>query len=183
MPAKSVTKYSLIMRINHWAIAAIIFFQLGLGWYMTPYQEGKPEWDTYYYLHKSFGVLFFMWLIVRVISRWRSPAVPLPDGFSTRDKLLAKWGHVGLYLLMFLVPVAGYLMSSAYEYSDGVYFFSLFNVPEVLEKSEAGFNFFSEVHEISAYTLLVLVVLHVAAAFKHKFFDGKEENNVFPRMM
>ena len=83
---------------------------------------------------------------------------------------------------MLLVPLLGYMMSSSFEGSDGVYLFSLFSIPELLEKSKKMFEVFEEAHAIAAYILLGVVVLHVAGALKHRFFDKNKNNNVLGRM-
>jgi cytochrome b561 len=170
------------MKILHWLVALLIFGQLVLGWYMTPYQE-SPEWDQYYYYHKSFGVLIFILVIARLINRSRSEVPELPESLPELDRKMAHVGHIALYVLMFLVPVLGYLMSSSFEYSDGVYLFSLFDVPELLPKSELGFELFNWAHAISAYLLLAIVGLHVAGALKHRFFDSNKDNDVLSRML
>lgn len=179
----NIQKYPLSLRVLHWGIALIIFGLLSLGWYMVPYQEGEPIWDQFYYFHKSFGVLVFMLIVLRLIIRLRATVPELPGSLPRLDLRLAKFGHVALYVLMFTTPILGYLMSSSYEYSDGVYLFSLFDIPEVLPKSEAAFELFNLAHAVSAYSLLTLVVLHVCGVVKHRFFDRNKDNDVLPRML
>src|SRR5205814_9327745 len=72
-----------------------------------------------------------------------------------------------LYVLMFVVPIMGYAMSSSFTQSDGVYFFGV-NLPELLPKNDARFELFDRIHAILAYTLLGLVALHVAGAIDRK---------------
>jgi cytochrome b561 len=178
-----MTKYSLVLRALHWIITVLILGLLLLGWYMVPYQEGKPVWDQYYYFHKSFGVLVFLLILLRLTTRITSTVPELPRSLPVLDRKLAKAAHVALYLLMVATPLFGYLMSSSYEYSDGVYLFNWFTVPEVLPKSEVGFKVFGWAHAISAYTLLAVIVLHVCGALKHRFFDQNKDNDVLSRML
>jgi len=177
-------KYSMPMRLLHWSIALVIFGLLCLGWYMVPYQEGKSElWDRFYYFHKSFGVLVFLLIVLRLIVRWRTRVPELPATLPARDRKLAKIGHVLLYVLMVVTPLLGYSMSSSFKDSDGVYLFSLFHVPELLPKNDAAFEFFDRAHAIAAYTLLGLVVIHIAGVIKHRYFDKNKSNDVLPRML
>lgn len=177
------SKYPLLLRILHWSIAALIVEQLILGWYMVPYQEGQPIWDKYYYFHKSFGVLVFLLIVFRLLTRWRSKLQELPLSLPSFDRKLAKIAHVLLYVLMFTTPIFGYLLSSSYKFSDGVYLFSLFKVPEILPKNDAAYEVFDWAHAISAYTLLAVVILHICGALKHRFFDTNKENDVLSRML
>ncbi len=176
-------KFPLVLRLLHWGMALIIFGMLALGWYMVPYQEDQPIWDQFYYFHKSFGVLVFMLIYLRLVIRLGATVPELPGSLPRVDRRLAQFGHVALYVLMFTTPILGYLMSSSYEYSDGVYLFSLFDIPEVLPKSEAAFELFNLAHVISAYSLLTLIVLHVCGVVKHRFFDSNKDNDVLPRML
>lgn len=183
MNNKPIEKYHLVMRINHWLMALLIISQIALGWYMVPYDENNPNADTFYYYHKSFGVLLFMLIVWRLFCRSILSHPPLPSTMPKVEKVSAKFVHWGLYLLIFLIPVLGYLMSSSYEYSDGVYLFSLFDVPELLGKDEARFEFFRDAHAVAAYTLLGLVVLHIIGALKHRFYDKNVDHDVLPRML
>ena len=56
-------------------------------------------------------------------------------------------------------------------------------VPELLPKNDHWFEAFQWLHRTLAYTLLVLVVLHILAALKHRFFDSNRENDVLRRML
>jgi len=81
-----------------------------------------------------------------------------------------------------VVPLMGYSMSSTFTMSDGVFFFGT-NLPELLPKNDAWFVVFQWLHKVLAYTLLVLVTLHVIGALKHRFLDRDARNDVLPRML
>jgi cytochrome b561 len=173
-------KYSLSSRIIHWLMAAIIIFLLGLGIYMTEFlPKDAPNHLEVYLLHKSFGALALILIFVRIINRLFNKAPELPKTLSKLEKNLSHLGHFGLYILMILVPVSGYLMSNSFGYP--VHLFSLELPFLVSENFELG-KIFAEAHEISAYSLLALVVIHILAVIKHRFFD-KPENDVLKRMI
>lgn len=183
MTNKHSEKYPLLLRVLHWAMALLIFGNLALGFYMTPFREDVPDWYDLYFFHKSFGVLVFLLVVTRLVTRLNSTLPELPETLPAMDKKLARLGHFAFYLLMVLVPLWGYGVSSTFEYSGGVHFFGLFDLPELLPKSEAWFNTFDRLHAILAYTLLGLVGLHVAGVIKHRFFDKNKSNDVLPRML
>lgn len=87
-----------------------------------------------------------------------------------------------MYVLIVAVPLMGYSMSSSYTMSDGVFFFGV-NLPELLAKNDDLFVVFQWLHKVLAYTLLALIVLHVAGALKHRFFDSDPRNDVLRRML
>jgi cytochrome b561 len=75
-----------------------------------------------------------------------------------------------MYFLMVAIPLAGWGMSSAAD--RPVSFFRLFEIPLLpVTQDKATVDLFHESHEVLAKAMLVLFVLHVAAALKHHLVD------------
>ncbi|KZZ44246.1 hypothetical protein A3755_21060 [Oleiphilus sp. HI0085] len=74
-----------------------------------------------------------------------------------------------LYILMFLIMSSGYLISTADGRGVGV--FELFDVPALPSLIENQEDIAGEIHFYLAWTLIVLVILHVAGALKHHFIN------------
>jgi len=184
MPEMSaVSKYPLRMRIIHWSMAAIILGLILAGWLMVSPDDATPsKFDFFYPWHKSFGMLILFTVVARLIIRARARTPELPVGLAAWEKTGAKIGHALLYTLMIVVPCMGYSMSSSFTQSDGVFFFGV-NLPEILPKNDARFEVFRMLHRYLAYTLLVLVVLHVVGALKHRFLDRNPDNDVLSKML
>lgn len=173
-------KYALSSRVIHWLMATIILFLLGLGIYMTKIlPKDSPNHLQVYELHKSFGVLVIALIVIRIINRFIKKAPPLPDTMPKYEQILAHLGHFGLYVLMIAVPLSGFLMSNSFGFA--VKFFGI-ELPLLLESNFDHGKIFAEAHELSAYALLGLMLAHVAAVIKHRFFD-KPENDVLKRMI
>jgi cytochrome b561 len=77
--------------------------------------------------------------------------------------------HVLLYALMVLIPASGYLYSSAANVP--VVYLGLVPLPRLIDPDPTLKVVMKTVHIGLNYTLLVLVVLHVAAALKHQWLD------------
>jgi cytochrome b561 len=177
-------KYHVVLRVLHWLIALVILALILVGWYMEGMDKAETialfgeAWGKYdfYKHHKSFGMLVIFLVVLRIIVRIKTIAPAHPSDFAIRDAKLAHYGHLGLYGLMFAVPIAGYLMSDFGGYP--VKMFGL-EVPSLVSKSKDLGSLAHELHEIFAYTMLGLVGAHVVAAFKHCILDGY---NVFRRM-
>ena len=173
-------KYALSSRILHWIMAILIFLTLAIGIYMKDFLAHDAE-NRYqiYDLHKSFGVLIFVILIIRITNRFIKKPPELPSTISPLQRNLAKIGHLLLYILMFTTPISGYLMSSFAGYPV-----KLFNIelPNLVSTNFKLAKIFSEMHEINAYALLALISIHIAAVLKHRFFD-KPENDVLKRII
>lgn len=176
-------RYSLPMRILHWVRALLILGLVPLGWYMASLPDQAPvKFDTLYPTHKEFGVLAFLVVVTALLVRTRSRVPELPKGLARWEKTLAHITHVTLYSLAIIVPLIGYARSSTFSQSDGVPFF-FFMVPEILPKNDRVSEILSQLHEILAFTLLGVAILHILGALKHRFFDRDRENDVLNRMM
>ena len=173
-------KYPLSSRILHWLMAAIILFMLGLGIYMTNFlSKEAPNRMDVYNLHKSLGALVLALIIVRAVNRFALGAPAMPQTLPKSQKILAHLAHFGLYILMILAPLSGYLMSNLFGYP--VAFFGI-ELPKIAETNFKLGDFFHEMHEILPYVLLGLITVHILAVVKHRFFD-KPENDVLKRMV
>ena len=176
-------RYTLPMRLLHWTRAALILGLIALGWTMTSLPDSvaaKFEWM--YTVHKEFGVLDFVIGTIALIVRRRSATPPHPAGLARWETMLSTIVQYAMLTLAIVVPLMGYAMSSSFTQSDGVPFFVI-ELPELLPKNDHAFALFAWAHKTLAYTLLVLVALHVAGVVKHRVFDRGRDTDVLPRML
>lgn len=178
----AVDKYPPALRLLHWVRALLILGLIAAGWLMTAPNDGVTStFDFLYPWHKSFGILAFLIVLSQLAIRAMSQ-LPGPAPLSTPEKVLSQAAHILMYVLLLVVPLMGYAMSSSYSESDGVTFFGL-QVPELLPKNDEAFKLFQVLHKTLAYMLLGLVALHVAGALKHRFLDKDRSTDVLPRMI
>ena len=160
--------YGLIAKGFHWLTALLVFGLLGAGFYMTGL-DFSPFKFGLYGLHKSFGILVLVIAAFRFGWRFVSSPPPALETHLPIEKFLAKAAHVLLYGSLFVMPLSGWLMSSAGDFPNQ--FFGLFEMPDLVGKDEALFKLTRQVHEVSALVLLAVIGLHMAGAFKHHFID------------
>lgn len=162
-----MTPYSRPSIAAHWLIALLISggFMLGLYMHDLPLSPQKLRFYSY---HKWLGVTVFVLLLVRVFLRWRYPPPPLLPGPRWQQRA-AQGVHYALYLLMFVIPLSGWLMSSAKGFST--VWFGVLPLPDLLEKNEALGDLLRDAHEALNWLLGLLVCLHVGAAMKHHWHD------------
>jgi len=173
-------KYHISSRIFHWAMAIIIISAICLGVYMTEFlPKDASNRSELYGLHKSLGILVLLLIFPRIINRFINKPPALPETIKKIDQILAHAGHIVLYILMILVPLSGYLMSNSYGYR--VKLFSI-EMPFIIEKNYELGKIFSSLHYYLGYGILFMVLIHIAAVVKHRFFDSKE-NDVLKRMI
>lgn len=161
--------YGLVAKGFHWLIALLVIGLLALGLYMSAQEPPTPQVFKLYALHKSLGITVLALAVLRVLWRlYNAHPLPLPN-HKAWEKVLAKAVHAFLYLSLFLMPLSGWVMSSAKGYSVSV--FNLFTLPDFVPRSDSLAEAAEEVHEIAAYTLIAIVVLHAAGAIKHHVID------------
>jgi len=120
---RNPARYGKVAMLLHWCIALLVIGMLVLGYYMVGIPKGTPDRAVYFNLHKSFGVLAGVLIIVRLLWRVTHRPPALPASMAAWNIKAAQGGHLLLYVLMLLQPLTGYLSSSFNKY--GVRFFGL----------------------------------------------------------
>jgi cytochrome b561 len=161
----------------HWAVAACVLITIPVAIAMNQVSEG-PMQDTLYNLHKSLGVLILLLMILRLINRLMVGA-PAPDPTIARwQKAASSAVHGLLYVLLFVMSVAGYIANSAYGAKTP--FFGLFELPMIVGKNEALSEKLFAFHKYTGWLVAVLVLVHIGAALQHHLIH---RDNVLRRML
>ncbi len=181
MLKNSLDSYGTMSKVIHWIMALGIIMLIVVGIYMTGLDKEDPSRLQIYGMHKSFGALMMMLIIVRLIWLRITPAPALPSVFNAKEQMLTKGVHKLLYLLMLVVPFSGYIMSNAGGYP--IKFFGLFELPALVGKSKAIGGFAHEAHEILGFVMLAFILLHMAGAIKHRLQDKGGESDILNRML
>jgi cytochrome b561 len=178
MPDRATpTRYGAAAQTFHWLIAALIVLQFTLAYSADDLPLGVHKLALLA-RHKSFGMTVLMLAVLRLLWRLKNPPPALPTGMTPLERMLARATHVAFYVLLFAMPISGWLMSSAKNYS--VSWFGLFTWPNLIGKNEARFDFLRSTHHLLSYALFAIAVLHVLAALKHHFWN---KNDVLLRML
>ncbi len=178
MPNQSTpTRYSAVAQAFHWIIAALIITQFTLAWMQDDLPLGMRKLALLA-RHKSFGMTILMLAVLRLTWRLFNRPPELPSHMSKMEMLLARATHILFYCLLFAMPVTGWMMSSAKNYS--VSWFGLFTWPDLIGKNERAFDILRNTHETLSWLLLATLILHILAALKHHFWNKDE---VLKRML
>jgi cytochrome b561 len=162
-------QYGIISIALHWLVALLVFGLFGLGLWMVELDYYHRWYQRAPDLHKSIGISLFGLMLLRQLWRYTNPRpAPLPS-HANWEKRLAGAVHGFLYLLLFVLMLSGYLISTA----DGraIEVFGLFRVPATLTGIPNQEDLAGVVHQILGYVLIGLVALHALAALKHHFLD------------
>lgn len=161
----------------HWLIGLMIVTSLGVGLYMVGLSL-SPDKLRLYSWHKWAGVTIFMLVLVRSLWRLTHAAPPLPDDMPVWQRKVAEATHYALYALMIVIPLTGWLMSSAKGFQT--VYFGVVLIPDLLAKNEGLGETLALVHRYLNYSMIGLVIAHIAAALKHYFID---KDDILRRML
>lgn len=157
--------YGWLSILMHWLSAVAVIGLFALGFWMVDLDYYSDWYQTGPHIHESVGILLAVMVVFRIV--WKAINTnPHPVG-TDLEKKAAHGVHGVLYLLMLLIFVSGYLITTAD--GRGIEVFNWFVVPSLGEFLNNQEDLAGEVHEIAAYILMGLVVLHAAAAFLHHF--------------
>ncbi len=160
-----VKRYNWLARQFHWLMVPLILCLFVLGLLMTELPVSTLKL-TLYAWHKWIGITVLALVVFRLVWRFISCA---PTSEATQVPsfihLLAKAGHVGLYLLLIVIPLIGWLRSSSAGFE--IVLFEVLPIPDLMGKDEAFSKNLALLHKIGAFTLLLLLFGHVGAVVLH----------------
>ena len=176
----SNTHYTNTAKILHWTIAAAIVLQFVLAKLADLAGDSDLAVRELALLanHKSVGITIFALALFRLVWRAKNPPPPLPAAMPTWQVRASHFSHWALYGLIIVIPITGWLMSSASAYS--VSWFNLFQLPDLIVPDPELKKTLKDVHETLAKILAVIALVHIGAALKHAMFD---KDGVLSRMV
>jgi cytochrome b561 len=159
-------RWGHVAQFLHWLIVALIIVQVILANIAEDLPLGVKKLAMYA-RHKSVGITILTLAVIRLLWRWANPTPELPTTLKPYERRLAALTHFGLYLILFAMPLTGWMMSSARGFP--VSWFGFFQLPDFVPKNDALYNAMKETHDTLALVLYAIVTLHVVAALKHHF--------------
>ena len=171
------SRYGVVAQLFHWTIVVLIIVQFILANRADDLPLGSAK-IAVLAQHKSFGITILSLALLRLIWRWLNPVPAEPLDIPQWQRIAARVSHIGLYLLLLITPMFGWLMSSARNFP--VSWFGLVTLPDFIAPNRAAYEVLHDTHEVLAQTLFWLALLHIAAALKHHFID---KDNVLRRML
>lgn len=161
----SPRRWGSLAQLLHWVIVALIIVQAYLG--LTAAGQSLAKRLGTLAVHKSVGITILGLAVLRLAWRWMNPTPPLPNDLKPYERMLAHFTHGALYVLLFAMPLSGWMMSSARGFP--VSWFNRVQLPDLVPKSKPLYDAMLQTHDLLAWALAAVVVLHVAAALKHHY--------------
>ena len=180
-------RYGTVAMSLHWLIAIAVVFNIWLGFYMGDLPRADPDRFWFIQFHKSTGLTILILSVARVMWRVINPMPALPEKMPGWERILARGVHYVFYVLIIALPLAGWGIASSSPRGLPTLWYGLFEwqrIPFLADLShdqkQQIVGVFEDTHTALAYFALGLIVLHVAAALKHQFWN---RDTVLSRML
>jgi len=159
--------YGLITIIFHWLCAILIIALFSLGIYMSELDYYSPWYHKAPELHISLGLGLLALMLLRLIWRSINPTPTALPTINARTMKAASLVKIALYFLFFTLATTGYLITTAEGHAAN--FFNLVSIPATVELSSENVDRAGFIHEICAWSIIVVATLHAVAALFHHF--------------
>lgn len=155
-------RYSTVAIWFHWTIAVMVILNLLIGFFHESLLAG---WKGSIGIHKAVGITVLVLTAGRIVWRLAHRPPALPANIAGWERGAAHAAHWGLYALLFVMPLTGWMMSSGPK-RHPLSWFGLFDIP-YLPVSPGAAGFGHEAHEVLGFLFAAVVVIHIGAALRH----------------
>ena len=171
MPSAPKNRYHSLSIMLHWSIALGLLFMFASGLYMVYADISKADQYKLFQIHKAAGVIMLWAILLRVGVKIFVKAPAEPTEFNQNDIQKAKLGHIGLYCVLVVMPLSGWVMVSASPFGLPTFVFvDWIKWPHIpgIARNKTVETVANYTHWINAIVMSVLVVGHIAAVIWHK---------------
>jgi cytochrome b561 len=134
--------------------------------------------NVLYNVHKTTGLVIFVLAVIRLAWRSGQPVPALPADLPGWQRTSAQVTHGLLYLLLFLMPLSGFLYTAMGGFP--VPLFGLYDLARLVPENKPAAEFFKGAHLSLQFVLYAVVALHVAGALQHHLV---RQDGVLRRML
>jgi cytochrome b561 len=157
-------RYSRTAIALHWVIATLILVNLTLGIIHDSFP--KPVSATMIFYHKAIGITVLALTLLRLGWRLIHRPPPFDPAMKKWERGLARTVHWLFYVLLVAIPTTGWLLTSSGGRATS--WFGLFSIPALpVSRSDDAHDTFQALHQYLAYSVIALLLLHVAGALRH----------------
>ena len=178
MSETNAPRYSALAMLFHWliAIAVIAQWRIAEAAEEAEHVAGREAHNAIMANHFSLGVVIAILVAIRLVIRVTGNPPALSSSFASWERILARTTHTVFYVLLLVMPLAGWLAMS--KFGSPINVFGIFELPPlaVAHDPEGGKAIF-EAHAVAGTVLLALIAIHILATFKHTLID--KDGNIF----
>lgn len=172
MSQSAPTRYNPLQVAFHWLTAILVFGAFIFGKYSNSLPNDSSEIASLR-IHMALGIAILLVIVLRFVTRLRSPRPAYASTGSAFLDGLGKFVHYALYVFIFLMAVSGLALSFQAGLAK-IVFGGVGSLPADF------FDFAARaLHGFIAPALLLLILLHIGGAFYHQLIL---KDNLIARM-
>ncbi len=169
-------RYDGVAQSFHWVVVLLVVAQYATKWLPAGFasmSEGQLNaW------HLAIGPAILLLMLLRLAWRLTHHTLPPPSNLTAPLQLLSRTTHWLFYALLVVLPVLGWIAASGY--GANVTLLRLVPLPALVGQDKSLAESVGSVHGALAWTLLVVIALHVSGALYHALV---KQDGVMQRMV
>jgi len=165
----SVSAYGFLSKLLHSVVGVLFIYVFYIGFTMTDLPDSDLKWEAFA-LHKSLGVSIFCLILIRFLLI-KVQVRPESVHLGILGRLLSRFVHASLYVVMFLFPLSGYLMAMSGGYSVEVFGY---HIPDYIGQNEDLYEISRYMHGSLVPLTFGLVGLHLSGALFNHFIKKND---------
>lgn len=159
----------------HWLMLLLVVAVYAAIELREVFPKGSDPREALKALHFTLGLCVLALVLLRIgLRALAGPAPAIAPAPGRLERLAAAAMHLGLYLLMVVMPLAGWLLLSAEGKAIPL------GLPPLMGESESAAEWIEEIHEAGGTAGYFLIGLHAVAALFHHYV---RRDNVLARML
>ena len=159
----TLSENGLISKLLHWISALLLFIQIPLGFYLVDLDFGTERMNLED-IHVTMGLSIFYLVILRLLYKIFNPTPKPGPRVFTGQIFLATLNHVLLYVTILSITISGILK----KLFNGETLTIIYQKIQIRDNFELG-ELFYDIHVISNYVLIGLIIIHILAVIVHHF--------------
>ncbi len=161
------SRYSSASIAMHWLMLLMIIGVYACIELRELYPKGSDPREALKSWHFTLGLTVFALVWLRLVLRLVSPTPPIEPIPPVWQNMLARLVHIALYVLMIVMPLAGWLILSGE--GKPIPFWGL-DLPALMGENKELAETLEEIHETAGLVGYYLIGLHAVAGLFHHYF-------------
>lgn len=158
-------QYGPTAKLLHWSVVVLLLIQYLIGWFMPDIRGGMSPGIPMTF-HISVGTAVLLVMAFRFAWRLMHPVAP-EGSLPAYQRLTSEAVHWLLYIFVLLTTLSGWVFTSARGWR--IAWFYLFRLPMLTSQNANLLVAIDGLHQLLEWSLLILIGLHVSAAFVHLY--------------
>jgi len=158
--------YGATAKLLHWLVVVLLIIQYAIGWRMPDIRPGLTPGDEMTW-HVSFGLVILTVIVLRLVWRLTHSVAP-ESSLHAWQRLGSEAVHWLLYLVILATTLSGWFFASMRGWAISWFFVA--PLPMLTAQGSSLGRFIGHYHHNLSWALLILIAVHVAAAFVHLFW-------------